>query len=167
MDEITYPFSSCTIEVCKWRSNFMLGLQLTTPPPPPPYACPQCHISCVRQSWVMPYGNNGTIMACLPDRRQAIIWTSAGILLIRPLGTNFSEGQHSCHGRYKMKVENHDGPWVIMSSCNSYWPILTLSIYVNQYLFIYIKPWKLNFQWSFVQSAKLLWTLGLSYVCSY
>ena len=26
-------------------------------------------------------------MAC----RQAIIWTNAGILLIRPLGTNFSE----------------------------------------------------------------------------
>ena len=26
-----------------------------------------------------------------PTRRQAIIWTNAGILLIRPLGTNFSE----------------------------------------------------------------------------
>ena len=26
-----------------------------------------------------------------PARRQAIIWTYAGILLIRPLGTNFSE----------------------------------------------------------------------------
>ena len=26
-----------------------------------------------------------------PWRRQAIIWTNAGILLIRPLGTNFSE----------------------------------------------------------------------------
>ena len=26
-----------------------------------------------------------------PGRRQAIIWTSAGILLIGPLGTNFSE----------------------------------------------------------------------------
>ena len=26
-----------------------------------------------------------------PDRRQAIIWTSAGILLITPLGTNFRE----------------------------------------------------------------------------
>ena len=27
----------------------------------------------------------------LPSRRQAIIWTNTGILLIRPLGTNFSE----------------------------------------------------------------------------
>ena len=26
-----------------------------------------------------------------PGRRQAIIWTSAGIVLIRPLGTNFSQ----------------------------------------------------------------------------
>ena len=26
-----------------------------------------------------------------PGRRQAIIWTNAGILLIRPLGTNFDE----------------------------------------------------------------------------
>ena len=26
-----------------------------------------------------------------PDRRQAIIWTNAGILLIGLLGTNFSE----------------------------------------------------------------------------
>ena len=27
----------------------------------------------------------------LPGRRQAIIWTNVGILLIRPLGTNYSE----------------------------------------------------------------------------
>ena len=26
-----------------------------------------------------------------PGRRQAIVWTNAGILLIGPLGTNFSE----------------------------------------------------------------------------
>ena len=26
-----------------------------------------------------------------PGRRKAIIWTDAGLLLIRPLGTNFSE----------------------------------------------------------------------------
>ena len=26
-----------------------------------------------------------------PERRQAIIWTNAGILLMGPLGTNFSE----------------------------------------------------------------------------
>ena len=33
----------------------------------------------------------GSNNALSPRRRQAIIWTSAGILLIGPLGTNFSE----------------------------------------------------------------------------
>ena len=33
----------------------------------------------------------GSDNGLLPDRRQAIIWTNAGILLIRTLGANFSE----------------------------------------------------------------------------
>ena len=33
----------------------------------------------------------GSDNGLLPDRRQAIIWTNAGLLLIGPLGTNFSE----------------------------------------------------------------------------
>ena len=32
-----------------------------------------------------------------PGRRQAIIWTNAGILLIEPLGTNFSENLIRIH----------------------------------------------------------------------
>ena len=35
--------------------------------------------------------NIGSNDGLAPGRRQAIIWTSAGILLIVPLGTNFSE----------------------------------------------------------------------------
>ena len=35
--------------------------------------------------------NIGSDNGLLPGRRQAIIWTNAGILLIGPLGTNFSE----------------------------------------------------------------------------
>ena len=38
-------------------------------------------------SWVIIGSDNGLS----PVRRQAIIWTNAGILLIEPLGTNFSE----------------------------------------------------------------------------
>ena len=41
---------------------------------------------CVNKLTII-YSNNGLS----PDRRQAIIWTNAGILLIGPLGTNFSE----------------------------------------------------------------------------
>ena len=33
----------------------------------------------------------GSDNGLLPGRRRAIIWTNAGILLIEPLGTNFSE----------------------------------------------------------------------------
>ena len=32
-----------------------------------------------------------------PDRRQAIIWTNAGLLLIEPLGTNVSEISSAIH----------------------------------------------------------------------
>ena len=38
-------------------------------------------------NWTIIGSDNGLS----PDRRQAIIWTNAGILLIEPLGTNFSE----------------------------------------------------------------------------
>ena len=41
----------------------------------------------VSLNWVIIGSDNGLS----PDRRQATIWTSAGILLIGPLGTNFSE----------------------------------------------------------------------------
>ena len=35
--------------------------------------------------------NIGSDYGLSPGRRQAIIWTNAGILLTGPLGTNFSE----------------------------------------------------------------------------
>ena len=41
---------------------------------------------CVRKLTII-----GSENGLSPDRRQAIIWTNAGILLIGPLGTNFSE----------------------------------------------------------------------------
>ena len=39
----------------------------------------------------------GSVNGLSPGRRQAITWTNAGILLIGPLGTNFSE----------ILIENH------------------------------------------------------------
>ena len=44
-----------------------------------------------------------------PGRRQAIIWTNAGILLIRPLGTNFSEIYTLSFK--KMHLEMSSGKW--------------------------------------------------------
>ena len=48
-----------------------------------------------------------------PSRRQAIIWTNAGILLIGPLGTNFSEiliGIHTFSFK-KMHLKLSSGKW--------------------------------------------------------
>ena len=48
-----------------------------------------------------------------PDRRQAIIWTNAGILLIEPLGTNFSEILIEIHifSSKKMHLKMSSGKW--------------------------------------------------------
>ena len=48
-----------------------------------------------------------------PGRRQAIIWTNAGILLIWPLGTNFSETLIEIHtvSFKKMHLKMSSGKW--------------------------------------------------------
>ena len=48
-----------------------------------------------------------------PSRRQAIIWTNAGILLIRNLGTNFSEILEEIHSLSfsKMHLEMSSAKW--------------------------------------------------------
>ena len=48
-----------------------------------------------------------------PDRRQAIIWTNAGILLIGPLGTNFNEILIKFHifSFNKMHLKMSSGKW--------------------------------------------------------
>ena len=48
-----------------------------------------------------------------PNRRQAIIWTNAGILLIGPLGTNISETLIEIHtfSLKKMHLKMSSGKW--------------------------------------------------------
>ena len=48
-----------------------------------------------------------------PDRRQAIIWTNAGILLIGPLGTNVSEILSESHtfSFKKMHLKTSSAKW--------------------------------------------------------
>ena len=48
-----------------------------------------------------------------PGRRQAIIWTNGGILLIEPLGTNFSENLLEIHtfSFKKMHLKMSSGKW--------------------------------------------------------
>ena len=46
----------------------------------------------------------GSDNGLLPVRRQAIIWTEAGILLIGPLGTNFNEISIEIHAFLFKKI---------------------------------------------------------------
>ena len=61
-----------------------------------------------------------------PDRRQTIIWTSAGILLIWPVGTNFAK-YHQSSGCFEIDISNwnsafhvvsHDTEKLCMAMCN-------------------------------------------------
>ena len=63
-----------------------------------------------------------------PGRRQAIIWTNAGILLIRTIGTNFSGILSEIHtfSFKKMHLKMSSGKWRpsclglnVLSHCNS------------------------------------------------
>ena len=57
--------------------------------------------------------NIGSDNGLSPGRRQAIIWTNAGILLIGPLGTNFSEISIEIHilSFKKMHLKMSSGKW--------------------------------------------------------
>ena len=60
---------------------------------PPIVFQPECltHWDRVTHIWFGKPTIIGSDNGLSPDRRQAVIWTNAGILLIKPLGTNFSE----------------------------------------------------------------------------
>ena len=66
-----------------------------------------------------------------PDRRQAIIWTNAGILLIGPLGTNFSEILSEIHTFSFKKMH------LKMSSVKWQWFCLGLSVLIHAACFSY------------------------------
>ena len=57
--------------------------------------------------------NIGSDHGLSPGRRQAIIWTNAGVLLLRPLGTNFSEILIKIHtfSFKKMHLKMSSGKW--------------------------------------------------------
>ena len=57
---------------------------------------------CASVNWTTIDSDNGLS----PVRRQTIIWTSAGILLIRPLGTNLSEILIEIH-TFSFKIQMH------------------------------------------------------------
>ena len=78
-----------------------------------------------------------------PGRRQAIIWTSAGMLLIGPLGTNFSENLieiitfNSRKCIWKCRLENGDR---LVSASMCYRNAVTNPVWPGQYYSPYRKP---------------------------
>ena len=86
----------------------------------------------VTQIYVRKLTTIGSDNGLLPDRRQAITWTNAGMLLIWPLGTNFSEISIEIHisSFKKMQLKMSSGKWrlsclglnvLILQQCHYCW----------------------------------------------
>ena len=83
-----------------------------------------------------------------PGRRQSIIWTIAGILLIWPLGTNFSEILiwNQTFSFKKMHLKMSSAKWrpfclglnVLIASYCRISPRLNIYIHVYTYIYVYI-----------------------------
>ena len=95
-----------------------------------------------------------------PGRRQAIIWFKAGILLMKPLGTNFSEHLIRIHAFSfkKMHLKMSSAKWrpfclglnVLKTTCHFHVRLMSLlAIYIYIYAYIYIDSPIMGFTWSF------------------
>ena len=74
---------------CQNKCNFVSTKTIRNTPKP--QTCSLTHWGRVTHICVSKLTIIGSDNGLSPDRRQAIIWTNAGLLLIEPLGTNFSE----------------------------------------------------------------------------
>ena len=71
-----------------------------------------------------------------PGRCQAIIWTKAGIMLIRTLGTNFSETLSEIHpfSNKKMHLKISSAKWRQFNALRDMMSLLLFSLLLIQYL---------------------------------
>ena len=85
----------------------------------------------VTDIWVSKITIIGSDNGLSPGRRQAIIWTNAGILLIGPLGTNFSEiliniitfHYRKCIWKCRLQNGSRFSPTSMCQIANSLWPL--------------------------------------------
>ena len=75
--------------------------------------CVLTHWGRVTHLWISKLTSIASDNGLSPGRRQAIIWTNAGILLIGPLGTNFREILSEIHtfSFKKMRLKMSSGKW--------------------------------------------------------
>ena len=90
-----------------WENNGTDENGLVTPPSGLTHGGRVTHI-CVSKLTII-----GSDNGLSPERRQAIIWTNAGIVLIRTLGTNFSEISSEIHtfSFKKMHLKMSSAKW--------------------------------------------------------
>ena len=74
----------------------------------------------------------GSDNGLLPGRHQAIIWTNAGIVLIRPLGTNFSE--------ILIGIQTFSFKKMYLKMSSVKWRPFCLGLNVLTYLFNILRP---------------------------
>ena len=95
-DEIAILIITGTTKSHGWHINIVLGISPSFNRDPGWHLAPLGHNELTHWGRVTHIGVSiltiiGSDYGLLPERHQAIIWTNAGILLIRTLGTNFSE----------------------------------------------------------------------------
>ena len=116
-----------------------------------------------------------------PGRRQAIIWTNDGILLIRTLGTNFSQNLSEIDsfsfkkmhlkmssakwrlfllGLNELRINYRSVPGFVTSSSNTVAPCMVNQFYMKVYKF----KWKLNYQIGTVEMMFVIIFLAFIYV---
>ena len=96
-----------------------------------------------------------------PGRRQAIIWTNAGILLIGPLETNFSEilSEILSFSFKKMHLKMSSGKWrpcCLGLNVITHWgrakiAAISQTTYSNAFSWIDMDEFPLRFHWSLFQ----------------
>ena len=99
-----------------------------------------------------------------PGRRQAIIWTIAGILLIGPLGTNFSEILIEIHtfSLKKMHLKMSSGKWppfsLGLNVLMIWWHSNTfLSLWWHSNIFFSLWTWSWDFVF-YVTQNEFIWS---------
>ena len=91
--EIFRPFQTIASEQLKYfKIKYLKSLRATAPTHPPHKSLNSSPLYSSINRVIIGSGNGLS-----PGRRQAITWTNAGLLSIRPLGTNFSEIQIKVH----------------------------------------------------------------------
>ena len=96
--------------------------------------------------------NTGSDNGLSPGRRQAIIWTDAGILLIGPLGTNFSE--------ILIGIQTFSFKETHLKMSSAKWRLFPLGLNELMLLSPFVIPWPLYwYLYTYIYGYVIYWSL--------